>query len=111
MFSTLQDALVRAEKAELQAQANQVKWRMTVTELDRLRDENLLVRNQFENSQAECHRLRDLLEQQSCQSTSSVTEDPSISSDFSQKKYLLMAKLVRKTRYCDFRNIFFTTVQ
>ncbi|CAO3661993.1 unnamed protein product [Umbelopsis ramanniana] len=98
MFSTLQDALVRAEKAELQAKANQVKWRMTVSELDRLRDENLLVRNQFENSQAECHRLRDLLEQQSCQSTSSVTETPSISSDSSQKKSLLMDKLARRTR-------------
>jgi hypothetical protein len=97
MFSTLQDALVRAEKAELQAKGNQLKWRRTVTELDRLRDENLLVRNQFVNSQAECHRLQDLLEQQSCQSTSSVTEAPSVSSSFSKKKYL-MNKLGRKAR-------------
>lgn len=106
MFSTLQDALVRAEKAELQAKANQVKWRMTVTELDRLRDENLLVRNQFENSQAECHRLRELLEQQSCQSASSVTEVLYITSDLSHKKYMLMDKLARKTRYVILNNFF-----
>ncbi|KAI9285245.1 hypothetical protein BC943DRAFT_41504 [Umbelopsis sp. AD052] len=93
MFSTLQDALVRAEKAELQAKANQLKWRRTVTELDRLRDENLLVRNQFEISQAECHRLRDLLEQQSCPSTVA----PSVSSSSSKKKHL-MEKFCRKAR-------------
>ncbi|KAI8577113.1 hypothetical protein K450DRAFT_302214 [Umbelopsis ramanniana AG] len=97
MFSTLQEALVRAEKAELQAKESQLKWCRTVTELDRLRDENLLVRNQFENSQAECHRLQDLLEQQSCQSTNSVAEAPSVSSSSSKMKYLL-DKFSRKAR-------------
>ncbi|KAH8550413.1 hypothetical protein BGW37DRAFT_499252 [Umbelopsis sp. PMI_123] len=97
IFDTFQDALVRAERAEIQAKANKLKWRTAVSELDRLRDENLLVRHHYENSQAECHRLRDLLEQQSSLSTSTINEFPSVCSNSSKKNYL-MYKLGRKAR-------------
>ncbi|GAB5588583.1 hypothetical protein Unana1_03483 [Umbelopsis nana] len=99
MFDTVQAALVRAEKAELQAKANMMKWRTAVTELDRLRDENLLVRNRYENSEAECIRLRDILEQiqLSSPSESSIDVPPSLASSTTKKAYKL-SKLSKKAR-------------
>lgn len=99
MFDTMKTALVRAEQAEKKAKANLTKWRTAVIELDRLRDENLLVRNRFENSEAECMRLRTLLDdvQSSCSTSATDDTPPSVASSSTMKK-MLLNKLSRRAR-------------
>ncbi|KAG2175614.1 hypothetical protein INT43_001261 [Umbelopsis isabellina] len=99
MFDTVQAALVRAEQAEKKAEANLTKWRTAVVELDRLRDENLLVRNRFENIEAECMRLRTLLDdvQSSCSTSATDDTPPSVASSSTLKK-MLLSKLNRRAR-------------
>lgn len=96
MFDTIQEALMRAENAEKQAKASMLKWRTAVTELDRLRYENLLVRNKFETCEAECCRLRGVLEQLSSPSESSISDvvSPSVSSSATKR----VSKLIKNGR-------------
>ncbi|KAM3588502.1 hypothetical protein VKS41_000946 [Umbelopsis sp. WA50703] len=91
MFDTVQVALVRAERAEKRAKASLMKWRTAVVELDRLRDENLLVRNRYEISEAECTRLKVLLDDVQSSCSTSATDDTrsSIANSSTQRKLLI----------------------
>jgi hypothetical protein len=99
MFDTMQAALVRAEQAEKKAKASLMKWRTAVVELDRLRDENLLVRNRFENCEAECMRLRTLLDEVQSSCSTNDTDDtlPSVASS-SKMNRILLTKLSKRAR-------------
>ncbi|KAJ2962595.1 hypothetical protein NQZ79_g2246 [Umbelopsis isabellina] len=99
MFDTMQAALLQAEQAKKRAKANLMKWRAAVVELDRLRDENLLVRNRYEISVAECTRLRKLLDdvQSSC-STSDTDDFPPSEASSSTMKKILLNKLSKGAR-------------